>query len=783
LITYGDVILGNVATIDRADAYALLTDGRAVRLRSATPDDWQAVHDFAATLGPDSVYRRFFGSPRDPGVVLADLVCAPQPRHGPPSHGGLLAVLDGEIVGLADWYRSARERAHEAEIAFAVSDSLQGKGVATLLAEHLMIAAERARIRVLHAVTQGDNRDMLGVFIGLGVPVDRDWSDGVCTLTIDLELDSVARATLMEAAARREGLADEASLRSLLAPGSIAVIGDGEHPATRRLMDELAAFSGPVYYGGVEGAALPPDARPELAIVTSPPERAVAAARRCAERGVRALIVTATGFDREQGLALLAACRGSGMRLVGPGSLGVAAPHGADGFSALLSATAPEPGPAGVAVQSGGVGLALLSHLDRLGVGVSTFAAVGEKYDVSANDLLLHWEHDSDTKLGLLHVESFGNPRKFAHTARRLSRLIPLLAVDPEQSPSQARTALYAQAGIIAVPSLGALVDAAALVAHQPLPRGRRLAVIGNTHGMASLTVQACIKAGFEVTHAIDATPAADAAKLLSHVTHVFEHAEDDPDRPESVLLALAPATPELTGLEVVMDAVPAGVPVLAVLAEQPESVAVQRCGAPHEHVLPCYNDAAAAADALTAARRAGRVKALSPTRIEYPEGIDLVALRSIVEAGLKHDGDGRELLPAESDELLSALGIDPAGSARLGPDAREASVTAWQDKVFGPVLFGLSDLWRQPVTMLAPVDPGTAESVAARVAGQPAPALADLYRRVAALVDACPEVASFRLDVEFDEARLRRGEIVTVLAPAESQNPHLRRLRRAPVE
>ncbi|HTJ37865.1 MAG TPA: CoA-binding protein, partial [Dactylosporangium sp.] len=598
----------------------------------------------------------------------------------------------------------------------------------------------------------------------------------------------------MEAAAKREGLADEASLRSLLAPGSIAVLGDVAHPATRRLMDELAPFSGPVHYGGVEGADLPDDARPELAVVTSPPERAVAAVRRCAERGVRAIIVTATGFDREQGLDLLKACRANGMRLVGPGSLGVAAPHGADGFSALLSATAPDPGPAGVAVQSGGVGLALLSHLDRLGIGVSTFAAVGEKYDVSANDLLLHWEQDSDTKLGLLHVESFGNPRKFAHTARRLSRLIPLLAVDPEQSLSQARTALYAQAGIIAVPSLGALVDAAALAAHQPLPRGRRVAVIGNTHGMVSLAVQACLYAGFEVTHAVDATPSADAAKLAEHITHAFERTvpaadsteADDaaaPTAPESIFLALAPATPELTDLDPAMEAVPAGVTVLAVLVGQPESVAVRRCGPHQQYVLPCYNDAAAAADALTAARRAGRVRQLSPTRIEYPPNIDLPVLRAVVESGLDKDGAGRELSAAENAELLAALGVGDGRHPRVGLDAREATITAWQDKVFGPVLFGLSDLWRQPVTMLAPLDAGTAESVAARVAGDPAPALADLFRRVAALVDACPEIASFRLDVEFDESGVRRGEGVTLVAPAETQNPYLRRLRRAPVE
>jgi acyl-CoA synthetase (NDP forming)/GNAT superfamily N-acetyltransferase len=769
--------------IDRADAYALLTDGRAVRLRSVAPADWQAVHDLIDALGPDSRYRRFFGAPSDPGKLLADLVCAPQPEHGPATHGGLLAILDGRAVGLAEWYRAGG--GEQAEIAFAVSDALQGRGIATLLAEHMMTAAERAGIRRLQAVTQGDNRDMLGVFISLGVPVERDWEDGVCTLTIDLDLDSAARAALQEASAKREGLADEASLRSLLAPGSIAVIGDVADPATGRMLDELAAFSGPLYRGGPAGEELPEQARPELAVVTSPPPQAVAAARRCAERGVRALIVTAAGFDREQGLELLKICRSSGMRLVGPGSLGVAAPHGPEGFSALLSATPPEPGPAGVAVQSGGVGLALLSHLDRLGVGVSTFAAVGAKYDVSANDLLLHWEQDSDTKLGLLHVESFGNPRKFAHTARRLSQLIPLFAVDPEQSPSQARTALYAQAGIVAVPSLGALVNAAALAAHQPLPHGRRVAVIGNTHGMVSLAVQACLKAGFEVTCAVDARPDADADRLGAEIARAFAAGEGagQDGLPQAVLLALAPPAPgEPLALDVAVEAVPRAVPVLAVLTEQPESVAVRHYGTRQEHVLPCYNDAAAAAEALTAARRAARVRQQVASRIEYPPGVDLPALRGVVDARMKHEPEGGELPPAELDALLDALGI-AAASAPLGPDAREATVTAWQDQVFGPVLFGLSDLSGQPVTMLAPVDSRIADGVAARLAGTEAPALADLLRRAAALVDACPEVASFWLPVEFDDAGVRRGGAAASFAPAENDNPHLRRLRRAPVE
>ena len=785
-------------SIDRADAYALLTDGRCVRLRSVLPEDWRLVHDFAASLGPDSLYRRFFGVPRDPGTQLADLVCGPQPEQGPPDHGGLLAVLDGTAVGLAEWYR-AREP-QEAEIAFAVSDALHGHGVATLLAEHLMTAVERAGIRRMLAVTQGDNRDMLGVFVALGLPVRRDWDGGVCTLEIDLDLDSAARAALLDASAKREGLADEASLRGLLAPGSIAVLGDAEEPGTAHLLAELTAFPGPVHRGGADGSGLPADARPELAVVTGAPAQAVAAARRCAALGVRALIVTATGFGREHGLELLTVCRAAGMRLVGPGSLGVAAPHGLEGFSALLSAEPPEPGPAGVAVQSGGVGLALLSHLDRLGVGVSTFAAVGEKYDVSANDLLLHWEQDTDTKIGLLHVESFGNPRKFAHTARRLSRLIPLLAVDPEQSPSQARTALYAQAGIVAVPSLGALVDAAALAAHQPAPHGPRVAVLGNTRGMVSLAVQACIKSGLEVTGAVDVTPTADAAGLAAAITAAFgddgspDTGAESESAPQAVLLALAPTAPAPLDLSAAVDAVPDGVPVLAMLAQQPESVAVRRCGIRRERTVPCYNDAAAAADALAAAVRAARVKRAHLEPVAAPEGVDLPAVRALVDGWMQHDPDGRDLGPAENEALLTALGLGVGpGGVRLGLDARTATVTAWQDLVFGPVLAGVRDRGREAVTMLAPVDPGIAETVAARVAGDPAPGrpagsggvpvLADLFRRVALLVDACPEVASFQLACAYDASGVRPGVSETRLAPAENKDPYLRRLRRAPVE
>ncbi|MBR7837072.1 GNAT family N-acetyltransferase [Actinospica durhamensis] len=772
----------------RADAYALLSDGRAVRLRAAAPEDWNLVHDFVATLGPDSLYRRFFGAPSDPGRRLADAVCAPVTDEGAgPTHGALLAVLEGEVVGLADWYRVGRSQ--EAEIAFAVSDRLHGRGVATLLAEHLMLTAERAGLRRLTAITQGDNRTMLGVFVALGVPVTREWDGGDCVLTIDLDLDSAARAYLADAAAGRERVADEASLRALLEPRAVVVVGDLRDPPTRRLLRDLEPFPGPVYHAQPDEAGEPlarnaphpalVAAPPELAVVTTPPGQAVAAARRCAAWGVKALIVTAVGFAPEVGRELLEVCHEAGMRLVGPGSLGVANPRGARRLSALLSADPPRPGPAGVAVQSGGVGLALLSHLDRLGIGVSCFAAVGEKYDVSANDLLLLWEQDPQTRFGLLHVESFGNPRKFARTARRLSRRVPLLAVDPEQSASQARTALYAQAGIIAVPSLGALVCAAALAAQQPRPVGRRVAVFGNTQGMVSLAAQACLKAGLDVVEARDLTPRADGAMLAAAVAALAPP-------PHAVLVSLAPTTPEGVSLTEVADLLPLETVLLAVHVDQPESVAVEHTGSSAETTrpVPSYNDAATAAHALAALVRAAEASGRQEEYAAVPQGMDLARARALIEQRLALDPEGVDLTEDESAAVLAALGVGRAGTH--APDAAHAAdlgqatrLTAWQDPVFGPVLTLAGARDHNGRTLLVPAGAREVAEVAERIAGRPSPPLADLVHRIAALVDRCPEAAAVRLTAE--DAHVR--EVRMALAPLEAGNPYLRRLRRAPVE
>ena len=775
--------------VETAGSYALLSDGRCVQIRAAQPSDWQAVHDFAAALGRSSIYHRFFGFPKYPGKLVADAVCAPVPAGMPRPRGALLALLDGVVVGLAEWIRGVDPQ--EAEIAFAVADRLQGHGVATLLAEHLLDDADRAGLRRFTAITQAENRAMLDVFATLGIPVRKDWDHGTWIVNADLQLDATARLALLDAAARRERIADDASLRHLLDPSGIAVLGDAQDAATAAVLRNLGGFGAAVFVAGPDGADLPADAKVELAVITSPPELAPEAVRVCALRGAGAVIVTSTGFDAESGHALLDACRHAGVRLLGPGSLGVINTEVRGGLNASLAPGPFAPGPTGVAVQSGGVGLTVLRHLSRLGIGVSSFAAVGDKYDVSANDLLMHWESDPSVRLGLLHVESFGNPRKFARTARTLSRRVPLLAVDPEQSPSQARSALYAQAGITAVPSIGALVCAAALLAHQPAPRGRTVAVLGNTRGMVGLTVQACVKAGLDVRLTRNLTPAADARALTAAVKECTTSEACD-----AVLVALAPTVPaaQFDGLARYVKG--GDIPLIAILADQAETVTVlrgtRRTRGTRGVAVPSYNDPATAAGALAAAAAATAVRDRPDDPAPELAGVDREAARLVVEACLGAAPRGRALYSSERAALLEAFGVTPWRAAS-GADREglRLTVTAWQDFVFGPLLTCAREGDSGPqTTLLAPAGATDLAALARQATSGPAAAgpeterLVDLLARVAAMVDQLPQLASLRLDVQIAKdgaVRVLGGDVR--VTPARRKDPYLRRLRRAPVE
>src|SRR5215469_9465180 len=523
-------------TTPAAASYALLSDGSTIEIRPARPEDADDVREMHQQMSPYNAYFRFFSFSQQAPEREAQRLCRPEG----PDHAALLARLDGQLVGVASY--EPTERPGVAEIAFAVSDEMHGRGVATLLLEHLVSLARQRRLTAFAAETLPENLAMQRVFADAGLPVERQFADGVIELTMPLPGHDGGRLDhYLDAVAGRASTADVASLRHLLQPASVAVIGASRRRGSigREILHNIVAagFAGPVYpvnpHGrSMEGLACLASAADlplgvDLAVIAVPPPAVPAVAAECGRRGVHALIVITASLGGG-GADLLAICRRHGMRLVGPDCFGVATT--AAQLNATFATTMPTAGIAGLVMQSGGIGIALLEHLRRLGIGVTTFASVGDKYDVSSNDMLTWWEQDEHTRLGILYVESFGNPRAFARTARRVGGRLPVLTVIGGRSmagqraaashtaasatPLVTQEALFGQAGVIATHSLGELVDAAAFLAAQPLPAGRRVAIVSNAGGAGVLAADACGDCGLVVA-TLDRTTQRRLAVLL----------------------------------------------------------------------------------------------------------------------------------------------------------------------------------------------------------------------------------------------------------------------------
>ncbi|MFC4907029.1 GNAT family N-acetyltransferase [Actinomadura gamaensis] len=698
-------------------AFALLTDGTQIEIRPVTPADEDAVRRLYRGLSDESLYYRFFGLNR----ALADENAVRLCRESGPGHAAMGAWLRGELVGVAQY--EATGTAGEAEVAMAVADAVHHQGVGTLLLEHLGSCARERGVRALRAETLADNTAMLRLFADAGMPARRRFVSGVVELVIPLTVDD----RYLDAVAERERRADVASLTRLFRPEAVAVVGAGRRPDSigaavlRAVLD--GGFPGPVYAvnphasGKLHGAPcvatvadLP--VRPDLAVLTVPAAAVPQVAAQCGRRGVRALVVITSGLDAARARELRAACHRHGMRLVGPNCLGVA--DTAAALDATFAPRHPARGAAGVAVQSGGVGIALVEHLSRLGIGVSSFASLGDKHDVSANDLLLWWESDEATRLGVVHVESFGNPRKFARTARRVGRTMPLLTVLAGRSaaggraaashtaaaatPDLTRRALFRQAGIVATDGLGELVDAAALLAVQPPPDGPAVAVVANAGGAGVLAADACADAGLTVprfaaalrddlagllpagaatANPVDTTAAVPAASLAAAVRRVTADPSVDAVLVVTVPTALGdPAAEILTAppsgdpASAAEDGARREKPLVVVALGQAESVRITGTG------VPVYAEPEQAARALGHARTYARSRARPVAPPPELPGLHPDRAAEIISGLLSARPDGGWLAPADAFDLLDAYAI-PSAPRRWARTADEAVAAA----------------------------------------------------------------------------------------------------------
>jgi acyl-CoA synthetase (NDP forming)/GNAT superfamily N-acetyltransferase len=704
-------------------AYALLTDGTTIEIRPAQPGDFDAVREMYLMMSPDNLYLRFFSMGTAAAEREARRIC----REPGPDRAALLAVLDGEVAGCGS-YELLGAGSVSAEVAMAVADDMHNRGVGTLLLEHLVSLARGRGVRAFTAQTLSENALMLQVFADSGLRVHRALADGVYDLTFPLPSGeaNAALGTYRDAVAERERSAGLASLRSVLSPASVAVIGASRRPgsAGRVILRNIitGGFPGPVYAvnpGAAEldgvpcvpsAAALPGPV--DLAVIAVPAQAVLGTAEECGRRGVKALVVISSGVDRPGRAELLEICRGHGMRLVGPDCFGVA--NTSIGLDATLAARHPRRGGAGLALQSGGVGVVLLEHLSRLGVGISCFVSLGDKDDVSGNDMLVWFESDAATKLAVLYLESFGNPRKFARTARQLGRTMPVLAVNAGRSGTGkrlaaarapatvprplTRQALFEQAGVIAAANFGELLDAAALLASQPVPAGARVAVVSNTRGGAILAADACDDAGLQAARLAadtqralrDVLPAGAAVAgpvdtrglvAASGFRRCLELVGADPG--VDAVLALT-ATTGASNLVPEMPAARLPVPIAAVVMDQVEGVRLLPGPDEDSPAVPAYAYPESAIRALGHAVRYGAWRATPHRRVPDLDGLRKEQARELIAGFLAGTPDGGWLTLDSTAELLGCYGVPLAdGTAATTED----SVIAAAARIGGPVM------------------------------------------------------------------------------------------------
>ena len=697
----------------------VLRDGGTAHVRPIRTDDGPAVLALYTQLSDEGRRLRFF-------TPLSASVASTFEHVTDVDYDWnvtLVAELGADMVAIA---RYDRKNEAEAEVAFTVRDDQQGRGLGTVMLEQLAVIARTRGIRTFHAEVLGSNQKMLHMFRDAGFETIRSWAQGNAQVSFDIApTDSSTAARL-----QREHTSESQSIARILAPASIAVIGASRTVGTigyglfRNLLD--GGFTGPLYpvnpkaveIEGVRAYASIADVPGtiDLALIAVPAPAVLQVARECAEKGVLGLVVISAGFSEVAGGdggsqqdELVALARRNGMRIIGPNCMGVVNTNPSVRMNGTFAPFVPPPGRVGFASQSGGLGIGLLARAQDLGLGISTFVSMGNKADVSGNDLLQYWEEDPDTDVVLLYLESFGNPRKFGRLARRISREKPIIAVKSGRSAPGARGAashtaalaspdltvgaLFRQAGVIRVDTLEELFDTATVLAHQPLPLGRRVAIVSNGGGPGILAADACVTAGLEVPELSPSTQASLRSALspeagvrnpvdlvASASASTYQRAlavvlgDDDVDM---VLVIFVPVThsPDVARAIVAAAADAGPKPVVACLLDRGGTLDPPP-GSEGARAVPTFAFPEGAARALGRAADYAAWRRRPEGVVPALPGIDRVCARALVDAQFARHPDGVRLGPGAAAELLGCFGI-PVVATHTVATAPEAVTAA----------------------------------------------------------------------------------------------------------
>ena len=721
------------------EADVVASDGGVVHLRPILPSDADALLEFHSRLSPRTRYLRFFGAyPRIPPRDLERFTVVD--HH---NQVAFVGVLGHEIVAVGRYVRLGTT--DSAEVAFVVRDDHQGRGLGSILLEHLAAAARENGIQRFEAEVLAENHQMVRVFRDAGYQVNRQYSNGV--LHLEFDVDPTERSLVVRDA--REQAAEARGVHNVLHPRSVAVIGASADPAKigHAVLANLlrANFTGPVFPVNPEARSVRgvlayrsvteiPD-EVDLAVVAVPASGIDEVMDSCLAKGVKALLVLSAGFADAgaQGSnaerKLVDEARTHGMRVIGPNALGVANTDPSVRLNATLAPDLPARGRVGFFCQSGALGIAILAGVRARGLGLSTFVSAGNRADLSGNDLLQYWQTDPDTDVVLLYLETFGNPRKFARLARRLARTKPVVAVKSgrftaplpsfraggvlvEETSVQA---LFEQAGVIRVPTLPQLFDTALLLAYQPLPAGPRVAVVGNSTALGLLVTDALLDEGLEPAGPpADVGAAATPEEFAEAVTAAAHSDSSDALVAVFVPPVATPCAEYAWALRIA--AAGASKPVLSTfLAVEgvPAELAVPGPdGHPARRSVPSYPSPERAVASLARVLRYARWRDAPAGEYVRPEGILRDRARELVH---QYYSDGDFAVPlddAAATALLACYQIEitPFRTVNSAEGAQDAA-----DELGYPVaLKGVGERWQGPELIGTRLDLGSPSAVVA---------------------------------------------------------------------
>ncbi|MBB6405013.1 bifunctional GNAT family N-acetyltransferase/acetate--CoA ligase family protein [Arthrobacter sp. AZCC_0090] len=685
------------------EADVVLRDGGTAHLRPISPEDADALQAFHTAQSETSIYMRFFS-------FKSRLSSKELRRFTEVDHKDRVAfviTIGGEIVGVGRYDRL--DDPTEAEVAFNISDVQQGRGIGSILLEHLAAAARENGIRRFTAEVLPENRKMLRVFADAGYELARKFDDGV--VSVEFNIDPTEKSlAVMES---REHRAEARSVRDLLAPSSIAVVGASRRWGTvgHQLLEHIleGGFTGAVYAVNPEAfelAGMKSFARiadvpgpVQIAIIAVPYEEVPKVVDECGAADVKGLVVATAGYadDGERGLQrqrdLVRRARSYGMRVIGPESLGIVNTNPDVSLNASMAPSLPRRGGLGLFSQSAAIGVSVYAAASRRGLGLSSFLSAGNRADVSGNDVMQFWEDDPDTVAVGLYLESIGNPRKFSRLARRLSRSKPVIVAKSDVTglrlppghvvrttlaPAAALDAMMRQAGVIAVETIEQLMDVAQIVSCQPLPKGPALAVYSNSAAFGKVVADNAAPQGLVVDRIVtDVDLDAGMSVALEGLRRSLRQNLAD-DAVHAVVAAMVPSrslTMEAIAGVLAECAAEAGKPVVAaftgILDSSVQLDGLLASSGESGPSLPCYSSAGSAVAALVAVVRYAKWLDRDQGMFVEPAGCDREGTREHIER-LLSSVPGEQLVrldDAEGAALLARYGIPVVPSAVFESD------------------------------------------------------------------------------------------------------------------